>query len=332
MGESKIRWGIVGPGRIAKAFAADLAAVPDAELTAVVSRSREKAEAFAAEFGAPRAYGDMASFVNDPDVDIVYIATVHPAHKAGMLQCLRAGKAVLCEKPFTVDAAEAIEAVNAARENGVFLMEGMWTRFLPPVAKAREWIAEGRIGEVKALTANFGFDAGWDPEGRLLNKKLGGGALLDAGIYPVSFASMVFGRQPERIESSAYLGETGVDERFSALFEYEGGRTALLMGAVRLRTKNDAYIYGTAGYIHLPDFLFGREAHLHPKNGDAVSFVDDRKTRGFDFEAREAMACLRAGRKESGVMPLDETVAIMRTMDRMRAQWGLDYSDIQKEY
>lgn len=329
MSSSKIRWGIVGPGNIAKAFATDLAAIPDAELTAVVSRSQEKAQAFAEQFGAARAYSDMEAFVNDSEVDAVYIATVHPVHKEGMLQCLRAGKAVICEKPFTVDAKEAEEAVNAARENGVFLMEGMWTRFLPPVVKAREWIAEGRIGEVKSLTANFGFNAGWNPEGRLLNKKLGGGALLDAGIYPVSFASMVFGRQPDRIESSAYIGETGVDEHFSAFFEYEGKRTALLMGGIRLRLSNDAFIYGTEGYIHLPDFLFGRSAHLHPNNGEKESVVDDRKERGYNFEAMEVMKCLREGRKESSVMPLAETVDIMRTMDRMRGQWGLDYSDIR---
>ena len=328
MSQSKIGWGIIGPGNIAKAFASDLASVPDAELKAVVSLTPGKAQAFAEQFGAPRAYGDIESFVNDPEVDIVYISTIHPRHKEDMLHCIRAGKAVLCEKPFTVDAEEAIEVVNAAKEKGVFLMEGMWTRYLPPVVKARQWIAEGRIGEVRALTANFGFDAGWNPEGRLLNKKLGGGALLDAGIYPVSFASMLFGRQPERIESAANIGGTGVDEHFSAFFDYGGGRTALLMGGVRLRTSNDAFIYGTEGYIHLPNFLFGRSAYLYPKNGETESLVDERKERGYNFEAMEAMACLRSGRTESEIMPLAETVEIMRTMDRLRRQWGLDYSGI----
>ncbi|WP_309119473.1 Gfo/Idh/MocA family oxidoreductase [Paenibacillus sp.] len=320
-----VKWGIMGPGGIARAFAADLKTVPGAELVAVASKSRQRADAFAGEFGIPRAYDDYEAFVRDEEVEIVYIGTLHPAHKELMLLCLRHGKAVVCEKPFTMNASEAEEVANAARANGTFAMEAMWTRFLPPIVQARAWIAEGRIGEVKAVTANFGFDVGWRPESRLLNKELGGGALLDAGIYPVSFASMIFGRQPERISSSAWIGETGVDERFAALFEYDGGRTAQIGASVRLRTSNDAYVYGSEGYIHLPNFLFGRTASLHLPNAEPVVCADDRLEQGYRFEAMEAMACLRDGRLESAVMPLDETVDIMRTLDRLREQWGLEY-------
>ncbi|PZD96744.1 gfo/Idh/MocA family oxidoreductase [Paenibacillus sambharensis] len=327
MMEKTIKWGIMGPGGIARSFAADLLETPGAELAAVASRSKERADAFAQEFGAARSYDSYEAFVQDEEVDIVYIGTLHPAHKEGMLLCLRAGKAVLCEKPFTMNAQEAEEVVQAAREHNTFIMEAMWTRYLPAIVQTRAWIEEGRIGEVKMVTAEFGFDIGWAPENRLLNKKLGGGALLDAGIYPISFASMIFGQQPSRIMSSAHIGETGVDERFTALFEYEGGQTAQLSASVRLRTANNAFIYGTAGYIHVPNFLFASSASLHTDAEEPLVFTDNRKLNGYIFEAQEAMRCLREGRKESAVMPAAETCDIMRTLDRLREQWGLEYTD-----
>lgn len=224
-----------------------------------------------------------------------------------------------------MNAQEAEELIQVARENNTFLMEAMWTRYLPAIVQTRKWIKEGKIGEIKMLTANFGFDIGWAPESRLLDKKLGGGALLDAGIYPVSFASMIFGEQPTEIKSSALIGQTGVDERFSALFEYQNGQTAQLNASVRLKLSNDAFIYGTEGYIHLPNFLGGEAAYLHRSDSDSVEFKDDRKLNGYIHEAEEAMNCLREGRKESLIMPLDETHDIMETMDALRKQWGLEY-------
>lgn len=321
----KVKWGIMGPGGIARQFASDLLVTEGAELVAVGSRTLENAEKFAKEFGAARAYGSYEEFVNDPEVEIVYIGTLHPAHKENMLACIRAGKAVLCEKPFTINAKEAEEVARLAREHQVFVMEAMWTRFLPPIVKVREWLAEGRIGEVRMMSADFGFDVGWQPEGRLLNKALGGGTLLDAGIYPVSFASMIMGGQPKRVMSSAHIGETGVDEQFSALFEYEGGRTASVGGAVRLNTSNEAILYGTNGKIRIPNFLFGKSATLLVNGEEPVTFEDERSTKGYTYEAQEAMRCLLEGRTESTVMPLEETVAIMRTLDEMRAQWELSY-------
>lgn len=325
MAERTIKWGIMGPGGISRKFASDLKVVEGAELVAVGSRSKDRAEAFAKEFGAQRAYGSCKELAADPEVDIVYVGTVHPAHKDNMLTLIRGGKAVLCEKPFTVNAKEAEEVIREARERGVFLMEAMWTRYLPPIVKVREWLRDGRIGEVLMMTADFGFDAGWNPEGRLLNKALGGGALLDAGIYPVSFASMVFGSQPQRISSTAKIGETGVDEHFAALFEYEGGRSAQVAAAVRLKTSNEAILYGTRGQIRIPNFLFGKSATLLVHDEEPVTYADNRETLGYCFEAEEAMRCLRAGKLESSVMPLDETLAIMKTMDALRAQWNLTY-------
>lgn len=325
MADRNIRWGIMGAGWISGKFASDLKHAQGAELVAVASQSAERAKSFAAEYGIPRAYDNYEEFAADPDIDIVYIGTLHPMHKDCALCCLRAGKAVLCEKPFTMNAAEAEELIQTARENNVFLMEAMWTRYLPAIVQARKWIEAGEIGEIKSVTANFSFDIGWQPEHRLLNKELGGGSLLDAGIYPISFASMVFGKQPDRIASSAHIGATGVDERFSALFVYDGDRTALLNGGVRLMMRNEAYIYGTSGYIHVPNFLAAREAFLRRADGVDISFKDKRETHGYLFEAEEAMRCLREGLLESPVMPLAETLEIMRTMDALRAQWGLQY-------
>ncbi|MBS4201798.1 Gfo/Idh/MocA family oxidoreductase [Bacillus sp. FJAT-49732] len=325
MSDRKIKWGIMGPGNISRKFASDLVQSENAELVAVASRTEGKAAAFASEFNIPKSYNSYDEFVQDPELEIVYIGTLHPQHKECVLQCLNAGKAVLCEKPFTMNAEEAEELIKVARENNTFLMEAMWTRYLPAVVKAMNWIKEGKIGEVNMLTSNFGFNVGWAPNSRLLDKKLGGGAMLDAGIYPISFASLIFGTQPTNIKSSAQIGETGVDEWFSALFEYGNGKTAMLNAGVRLNLSNDAFIYGTEGYIHLPNFLFGEGAYLHRPGSDVEAFKDDRELNGYIYEAEEAMKCLREGKIESSIMPLDETYDIMETMDTLRKQWGLEY-------
>lgn len=238
---------------------------------------------------------------------------------------LRGGKAILCEKPFTMTEAEAREIAEEARKRNLFVMEAMWTRYLPVIRQVRSWLRKGAIGEVKLLKAEFGFDAGWNPEGRLLNKEKGGGTLLDAGIYPVSFASMVYGERPSRILSTAFIGETGVDEQYSLLFEYEGGRIASLHGGVRLAMNNDAWLYGTKGKIHVPNFLAAKEATLYANGEEPVTVTDDRDFVGHAFQAIEAMDCLREGRKESAEMPLDETIELMGTLDEIRSQWNLTY-------
>jgi dihydrodiol dehydrogenase / D-xylose 1-dehydrogenase (NADP) len=320
-----IKWGIFGPGWISSKFVKDLAFAEGAELVAVGGRSLDKAEKFAEQYHIPRAYGSVEQLAQDAEVEIVYIGTLHPAHKDNALALLRAGKSVLCEKPFTMNEAEAAELIQVAREHNVFLMEAMWTRYLPPIRRVMEWLAEGRIGEVRMLKAEFGFNMGWHPESRLLDPAKGGGALLDAGIYPISFASLIFGAQPERIMSSVKIGQTGVDEQFSLLFEYEGGRSAVLNSAVQLDMVNDAYIYGTKGHIHIPAFLFGKSATLNVKGEEPEQFEDNREFDGYAFEAEEAMNCLRAGKLESSIMPLAETQAIMATLDEIRKQWGLRY-------
>lgn len=319
-----IQWGILGTGWIASQFTKDLAFAVNGVAAAVGSRTMDSASRFAADYGIGKAYGSYEELANDPDIDAIYVATPHPAHKENVLLCLKAGKAVLCEKPFTVNAGELEEAVSYAKENKVFLMEGMWTRFLPVIRKVREWLDEGRIGDVQLVKADFGFRAGVNPEGRLFNPSLGGGALLDAGIYPVSFASMIFGAEPEEVSSTAQIGSTGVDEQFSLLLSYGAGKTAQLNGAIRLNMDNEACIYGTEGYIRIPSFLNATRAALYV-NGSEEIFEDDRTSLGYAFEAEEVARCLAEGRTESSVIPLEESVAIMKLLDRIRGQWGLRY-------
>ena len=324
-GERPIRWGIIATGGIARGFATELRDIEGAVMQAAASRSAERAEAFAAEFGVERAYGSYEELAADPDVDIVYVASPHSHHHEHTMLCLDSGKAVLCEKAFAMSAGEARDMVEAARARKLFLMEAMWTRYLPAIRRVREWIAAGEIGEVKMVKADFGFRFPWDPEHRLLKKELGGGALLDAGIYTSSFASMIFGEQPKRIESTAHLGSLEVDEWLAALFDYGDGRIAVIANALRLPMRTEAFIFGTEGRIELPFFLGAKSAKLVRTDDSEIEFTDTQAARGMHHEAEEAMRCIRAGERESPLMPLDETVAIMETLDTMRGQWGLAY-------
>lgn len=322
----KVRWGILSTGWIAHQFVTDLAHASNGVAYAVGSRSQESADEFARNHGVPIAYATYEELVNDPNVDAVYIGTPHPFHKENALLALRAGKAVLCEKPFTVNSSELEEIVSYAREHKLFLMEAMWSRYLPANVKVREWIAEGRIGDVRLVKADLGFRADWNPEGRLLNPKLGGGALLDVGIYPISFASMIFGPHPESVSSTVHIGETGVDEHFSLLLSYGNGKSASLNGGVRLKMLEEAYVFGTEGRIVVEGTLVNpRSASLYIGDEKVETITDDRKSIGYSFEAEEVGRCLQAGLTESPIMTLDESVAIMQLLDQVRTQWGLKY-------
>ncbi|SEU02407.1 Gfo/Idh/MocA family protein [Paenibacillus sp. NFR01] len=321
-----VKWGILSTGWIAHQFATDLAHAHNGVAYAVGSRNQESADEFAKNHGIPVAYATYEELVNDPEVDAVYIGTPHPFHKDNALLALRAGKAVLCEKPFTVNSAELEEIVSYARGQKLFLMEAMWSRFIPANVKVREWIASGVIGDVRTVKADLGFRADWNPQGRLLNPELGGGALLDVGIYPVSFASMIFGPHPEQVYSTAHIGETGVDEHFSLLLDYGGGKSAMLGGGVRLKMLEEAFIFGTEGYIVVKGTLVNpKAAELYIGGERAERFEDDRESIGYSFEAEEVGRCLEAGLTESPVIPLDESLALMKLLDLVRGQWGLRY-------
>jgi len=320
-----IRWGILGTGNIAHQFARGLADTPDATLVAVGSRSIDTANTFAVEFDIERRHPTYEELADDDGVDAVYVSTPHPFHRDNSILLLEHGKAVICEKPFTINAGDAKAVIDVARQRDVFLMEAMWTRYLPAVVRARELIAEGAIGDVRLVQADFGFRAGINPEGRLFNLALGGGALLDVGIYVISMASMILGPRPSRVASTTQIGETGVDEQSAFLLQYPGGELAVLSCAVRTGTAVEARIFGTEGSIllHGPFFKCGA---LTVKRGGEEEHIDlPLEGNGYNYEAAEVGRCLRAGLKESDVMPLDETLALMELMDSIRAQWGLSY-------
>ena len=321
-----IRWGILGTGAIAHKFADALNVVPDAELSAVGSRAKHTADAFGDEFDIPRRYGSYESLVEDSEVDAIYVSSPHPMHHDHTLLCLNADKAVLCEKPFALNAREAASMIQCARERGLFLMEAMWSRYLPAIVQVRQWLAEDAIGEVRMMMADFGFRANFNPEGRLLNPALGGGALLDIGVYIVSLASMVYGEQPIRIKALADIGETGVDEQTTMAFRYGSGAMATLACAVRTDTPRDVRIQGTRGNIHIPTpFYDTYTATLNVSGEVPVTVEPGRVENGFKYEIEEAGRCLREGLLESPALPLDETLAIIGTLDAVRAEIGLKY-------
>jgi predicted dehydrogenase len=325
MMKDKIRWGILGTGWIAKKFAEGLSVLPDAEIVAVGSRAQETADAFGNAYGVPRRYASYEALVADPDVNVVYIGTPHPFHKDNALLSLEAGKAVLLEKPFTINAGEAEEVITLAREKGLFLMEAMWARYIPIVVKLRELLTEGAIGEVRMLTADLGFRSEFDPKSRLFDPELGGGALLDVGIYPISFASMVLGT-PSRIVSLATMGQTGVDEQAGIVFGYDGGQLAILHTALQTSTVIEATVMGTEGKIrvHSPWF-YGTALTLSIEGREDEIISLPYEGNGYNFEAAEVNERLREGKPESAVMGLDETLAIMQTLDAIRTQWGFKY-------
>jgi predicted dehydrogenase len=321
-----IKWGIMGCGSIAHMFASSLRSLEKGELLAGASRTPSRAEAFAEEHGMDRVYTDYELLVADPEVDAVYIATTHNFHYENIMLCLQNGKHVLCEKPFTVSAAQTAELITLAHDKKFFMMEALWTRFLPAIRRLQELLNTGVIGEVRTVKADFSIEGGFTPEHRLKNKALAGGALLDLGIYPITFASIVFGEQPSRIQSSAVIGDTGVDDRSFYQFDYPGGRIAQLSSSFTHLAPTEGIICGTKGYIRVPDFLAAHEFHIHRTDEEPETIsLPYGEGENFKFEIDHAMECIAAGKLESDIMPLSETLAVMQTMDSLRSQWGLEY-------
>ncbi len=318
---AKFNWGVLGPGNIAVRFTNDLKRLSDATLLAAGSRSLDKAEAFARRQGAVRAYGSYEELLRDRDVDAIYVATPHNFHRQHAIMALEHGKAVLCEKPMEVNAARVREMVAAARSHDQFLMEAMWTRFLPVISGVRQWIKEGRIGEIRLVAANFGFRTAWNPDSRLLNLSLAGGATLDVGVYVVSLAHMLLGA-PSTVQAHAHIGQTGVDELTSMILGYPTGAMAQLSCAVRANISDGARIYGTEGCIDVPEFWHATKATLQVAGEEPEVITGEA---GYHFEAAEVADCVRTGLKESPIMPLDETIAIAETLEEVRRQIGLRF-------
>ena len=322
----KIRWGIMGCGGIAGSFARDLALTKHGQLAAVGSRSKVKAKKFAAPYEGVRAHGSYEELVQDKNVDIVYVATPHPWHMDNTLLAIRAGKHVLCEKPIAMNARQTQRMITAAREKGVFLMEGMWARFFPAMVQLRKWLAAGRIGKVSAVEADFGVCFRFGEKHRVFNPDLGGGVLLDLGIYPISFASMVYGVQPEKIVSTVHKTQMGVDDHAVIGFEYTDSTTAALGISGIVKMKNEARIFGTKGIITVHESFYRPNRLTLEMEGKKPKIIDfSYSGGGMQFEADHVNQCLRNGKLQSNIMPLDETRAIMQTMDKIRRQWKLKY-------
>jgi predicted dehydrogenase len=322
---NRINWGILGTGRIATKFAQGLASAPQARLLAVGSRAEASARDFASRFDIPRPYAGYETLVADPDLDVVYVSSPHTLHFEHTLLALQAGKPVLCEKPFTLNAAEAGRLVDEVRQRNLFLMEGMWTRFFPLMESLQALLSEGALGELQMLTADLGIRRTIESRERLFRPDLGGGALLDVGVYPVSLASLLFG-EPERIESMAQFGEYGVDERAGVVLGYANGALASLYMAIRTETPKEAVLMGTQGMIRIhANFVIPTRMTVSIQGQPDRVIEEPLEGNGMHYEAEEVMRCLEQGWRESPRMPLDESVSIMRTLDRIREQWNFRY-------
>jgi predicted dehydrogenase len=319
-----LRWGIAATGSIAAKMCAALQSLPDAEVTAVGSRTMESAQAFADRFGIDRAHGSYEELWADADVDIIYIASPHSHHHAMTVAALDAGKHVLCEKAFAVNAAQAREMVEAARRNDRFLMEAMWTWFIPAVVDIRERVLGGQIGELKVVEADFGIPV-TTPDGRHRRLDLAGGAMLDIGIYPVTFARFLAG-DPVNASVSGTLGPTGVDATVGGVVTFTGGALGVFHTSLDMMTAGRATIYGTLGRIEVDaPFWFPTHFTVFVNGEDPVGV--DIAHQGLAHEAAHAMERVRAGHRESDVIPLATTVSTMELLDDIRAQLGVIYPE-----
>jgi predicted dehydrogenase len=318
-----VRWGLIGPGRIAARVARDFPHVPDAELVAVASRSADRAAAFAAEHGIGRTHDSYRAIIDDDGVDVLYIATPHPQHRAIALAAIGAGKAVMIEKAFTVSPAATAEIITAARAAGVFAMEAMWTRFQPAIVRLRELIADGAIGDVLSVAADLGVQAPQDPSDRFLNPAIGGGALFDVGVYPISFAQMIMGT-PDTVAAHGVLGPTGVDVEEAVLLGFPDGRSATLLSSLRCPTPGQARVFGRDGWIEVPPrFHHPDRVVLHRAGRDPEVITAPATGGGFTHELVEVTECVAAGRTESTVMPLADTFVVQDVMAQVADRIGL---------
>jgi predicted dehydrogenase len=318
-----VRWGIVGPGRIANKMVRDFPHVAGAEAVAVASRSIDRAKDFAAAHGLARAHGSYRAILDDPDVDVLYVATPHPQHRAVALAALRAGKAVLVEKAFTVTPEATREIAALSAETGVFAMEAMWTRFQPVIVRMRELLADGAVGQVRAVTADLGVQHPMDPDDRFADPGLGGGALFDLGVYPISFAQMLLGT-PAAVTAHGSMSPAGVDLEETVLLRYADGRAAALFESLRCATPGGARVVGTEGWVDvLPRFHHPDTVVLHRAGREPEEITVPHTGGGYAHELAEVTECLLAGRRESAVMPLADTVVVQDLMGEVAAQLGM---------
>ncbi len=319
-----VRWGVIGPGGIATRFGDAMTFVDDGEVVGVSSRSIDRARGYADRFGVASAYQGVDDLLADDGVDAVYVATPHSHHEQDTLAALAAGKAVLCEKAFALDAAQATRMVEAARAADLFLMEAMWSRFLPAYRHLRDLLDDGVIGTPRLVDADFGIGRAFDPEHRLFDLSKGGGALLDLGIYPVQLCTFVLGL-PERVVADGVVGASGADEVVTALLHHRDGGLGVVKASTRVPMPCTARISGTDGHVELPAAMHHPDSLTVRTGGGSRTIDASYEGDGLRFEIEEVHRCLASGARESPVMPLDETVALMRVLDDVRGQIGVVY-------
>lgn len=322
-----IKWGILGTGRISRAFAEGLKSVSNGVLHGVASRDYNRSKAYADEWSVPLAFDNYLQMAESEAIDAVYVATPHTQHAENSILCLKHGKAVLCEKPFAVNHGQVSEMVAQASKSNVLLMEGMWSRFPPLMKELRKALSSGEIGEVRTLHADFGFKPKTrEPEGRLFNPNLAGGSLLDIGIYPISLASMVMGK-PKSFVSDWHQGPTGIDEQASCILKYDNGSMALLHSSLESETRQEAFLSGTEGNIRI------HKQCWKPQKMTVTSILSQKartvempfEGNGFNYEAEFFGELLLEGKMDNEIMPLDESLQIMSLLDQIRRTWGLRY-------
>ena len=316
--------GFIGAGRIANTLASTMARMEDVNLYAVAARDLDRAEAFAQKYGFDRAYGSYEEMLCDPQVELVYIATPHSPHAEHMKLCIAHGKNVLCEKAFTLNAAQARQIAALARERGVYVAEAIWTRYMPSRAMIDEILASGIIGNVTALTATLCYPVAYKE--RCIRPELAGGALLDVGIYCLNFALMHFGDDIVRTDSSAVFTDTGVDGQESITLHYRDGRMAFLTAGILSRSDRKGIFYGENGYIIVENINNPQSISVYSKSDELVEKIAvPAQITGYEYQIREAMARIRSGHTEAASMPMSETIAVMERMDALRRDWGLVY-------
>ena len=296
-----------------------------AVLLGVASRDKEKAFEYARFYKVPKYYGDYESLAKDPDIDIIYISTPHIFHYENTLMCLGNKKAVLCEKPFAINARQVKHMIETARKNDIFLMEALWTKCLPHINKTLDIISDGLLGDIKILAADFGFNAEYDPEWRLFNKSLGGGALLDIGIYPLFLSLLLFGK-PNHIEALASIGSTGIDESIGMVLNYQDGKMAILHSSFLINLPTETEIFGTKGSLKMKSMWFMPTDLIYKKTPQKSKNIKVKyKGNGYNYEAEEAANCLLEGKKESGIIPLSFSLDLIELMDSVRQKCGIYY-------
>lgn len=325
-----LKWGIMGAGIIARKMARALKINSDSQLYAVASKTMPKAESFAQEHGAEHAY-TYEQIVNSKEIDVIYVATTHNFHFENAKLALQHGKHVLLEKPFTVNAKQARELVRIAREKNIFLMEAFWARFLPSIKLLKSKIKNREIGEIKLLNISFGVFVPPEYEKRLKDSALAGGITLDMGIYPISFVCYLLSELPVEIKSMTHLSDLGVDETANYMFRFPSGCFANISTSYNLKMKNEASIYGSEGYIEFPQFPAGERFTIVKHEGtneeiETLEISKENHENGFIYQVEEVVNCIREGKLQSDIIPLNETISIMEVMDKMRKEWGVVYS------